>query len=140
MTARVPLYNAPALREAFDSHGLDAIVARSGRNVAYLSGIRFPGTLGRFQDFAHSPRAALVLWPRDAEPRLFVSGIALGLAKRESWFERFTAFTEYQNSPTCLPLASCATSGWRTVVLVSNGASLARTIGSPSGLSFRMRS
>ena len=102
MTGSTPLYNAPALREAFDSQGLDAIVARSGRNVAYLSGMRFPGTLGRLQDFAHSARAALVLWPRDAEPRLFVSGIALDLAKRESWFERFTAFTEYQDSPYLL--------------------------------------
>ena len=41
--------------------GFDAVVARSGRNVAYLSGMRFPGTLGRLQDFAHSPRAALRL-------------------------------------------------------------------------------
>ena len=56
-----PLYNADELRRMFDELGLDAVIARSGRNVAYLAGMRFPGTLGRLQDFAHAPRAVLAV-------------------------------------------------------------------------------
>jgi Xaa-Pro aminopeptidase len=37
MVRREPLYNAEALQRAMEDAGLDAIVARSGRNVAYLS-------------------------------------------------------------------------------------------------------
>src|SRR5690349_24149895 len=36
--------SAAELKRAFDQSGLDVIVARSGRNVAYLSGMLFPGT------------------------------------------------------------------------------------------------
>jgi Xaa-Pro aminopeptidase len=99
VTRRDPLYNAEALDEAFESAGLDAIVARSGRNVAYLSGMTFPGTLGRLQDFANSPRAAVVVWSRSADPTLFVSNIATGLAHRDSWLDDIRSFTEYRDSP-----------------------------------------
>jgi Xaa-Pro aminopeptidase len=79
--------------------GLDAIVARSGRNVAYLSGMRFPGTLGRLQDFAHAPRAALVVWPRDGDATLVASAIAGGIARRHTWLEDIRTYTEYSESP-----------------------------------------
>lgn len=102
MGTRNPLYNAAALAQLIQEHALDAIVVRSGRNVAYLSGMTFPGTLGRLQDFSHSPRAALVVWPAVGDPTLLVSGIAQGLAQRESWFDDIRTFTEYQDSPYLL--------------------------------------
>jgi Xaa-Pro dipeptidase len=104
VTSRDPLYNADELERAFQEAGLDAIVARSGRNVAYLSGMLFPGTLGRLQDFAYSPRAALVVWPHRSDPTLIVSQIAYGLARRDSWLDDIRPFTEYVESP--YPLAA----------------------------------
>jgi Xaa-Pro aminopeptidase len=97
-----PLYNAAELRRAFDEAGYDAVVARSGRNVAYLAGMRFPGTLGRLQDFAHSPRAALLVWPAAGEPTLVASQIAAALARRVSWLDDIRPFTEYVESPYTL--------------------------------------
>lgn len=96
---RSPLYNAHELRRMFEKLHIDTLLARSGRNVAYLSGMNFPGTLGRLQDFANAPRAALVLWPAVAEPTLLVSNIARGLAERVSWIEDIRSYTEYVESP-----------------------------------------
>lgn len=79
--------------------GLDAIVVRSGQNVAYLSGLRFPGTLGRLQDFGHSPRGAIVIQFPNGEAILIVSTIAAALARRWSWLEDFREFTEYAEDP-----------------------------------------
>jgi len=99
MPRREPIFNQTELDRAFAEQNLDAIVARSGRNVAYLSGMNFPGTLGRLQDFANAPRAALVVWPRQGEPALFVSNIAHGLAERLSWIEEIRSYTDYVDSP-----------------------------------------
>jgi Xaa-Pro aminopeptidase len=96
------MYNDAELRRAIDAAGFDAVVARSGRNVAYLSGMRFPGTLGRLQDFAHSPRAALLVWPAAGEPTLVASQIAAALARRVSWLDDIRPFTEYVESPYTL--------------------------------------
>lgn len=99
MPRRDPIFNQRELERAFTEQNLDAIVARSGRNVAYLSGMTFPGTLGRLQDFANAPRAALVVWPRQGDPVLFVSNIARGLAERLSWIEDVRSYTDYVDSP-----------------------------------------
>ena len=94
-----PLYNASELRRMFDELALDAVIARSGRNVAYLAGMRFPGTLGRLQDFAHAPRAVLAVMPRDGDGTLVASNIAAGLARRTTWLEDIRTYTEYSESP-----------------------------------------
>lgn len=94
-----PIYNATELLRMYDELGLDAAIARSGRNVAYLAGMRFPGTLGRLQDFAHAPRAALAVMPRDADGALVASNIAAGLARRTTWLEDVRTYTEYSQSP-----------------------------------------
>jgi Xaa-Pro dipeptidase len=99
MPRRDPIFNQRELKRAFAEQNLDVIVARSGRNVAYLSGMTFPGTLGRLQDFANAPRAALVVWPRQGDPVLFVSNIARGLAERLSWIEDVRSYTDYVDSP-----------------------------------------
>jgi len=94
-----PWYNKEALDRLFTEKEYDALVVRSGRNIAYLSGMNFPGTLGRLQDFAYSPRAILLLWPRYGEPALFVSQIASDLARDTSWIKDHHVFTEYSESP-----------------------------------------
>ncbi len=78
---------------------IDALIVRSGRNVAYLSGMTFPGTLGRLQDFTYAPRAILVIWPAAGEPALIASGIAAGLARHRSWIEDIHTYQEYVESP-----------------------------------------
>ncbi|HVB64636.1 MAG TPA: Xaa-Pro peptidase family protein [Nitrolancea sp.] len=102
MKRREPIFNQVELQRVFEEQGLDAIVARSGRNVAYLTGMNFPGTLGRLQDFANAPRAALVVWPREGEPTFVVSNIARGLAERLSWIEDIQSYVEYVESPYTL--------------------------------------
>lgn len=93
------VHNDALLQSELAALELDAIIARSGRNVAYLSGMTFPGTLGRLQDFTYAPRAVLVVWPRDGEPALIASAIAAGLARKRSWIEDIRTFREYVESP-----------------------------------------
>lgn len=94
-----PIHNETLLRAGIDELGLDALIARSGRNVAYLSGLTFPGTLGRLQDFAYSPRATLVVWQPRGEPTLVASAIGAGLARERSWIEDIRVYREYVESP-----------------------------------------
>ncbi|MEZ4570880.1 MAG: aminopeptidase P family N-terminal domain-containing protein [Thermomicrobiales bacterium] len=93
------VHNSSLLQAALEHSGIDALIARSGRNVAYLSGMTFPGTLGRLQDFTYAPRAILAVWPRAGEPALVASAIAAGLAKQRSWIEDIRSFQEYVESP-----------------------------------------
>lgn len=104
-------YNGEQLRKMMDRNDYDVLVVRSGRNVAYLSGMWFPGTLGRLQDFTYSPRAALVVWPRDDDPTLIVSDIASGLARRESWIDDVQTYQEYVTSPYALAAETVAKAG-----------------------------
>lgn len=94
-----PLYNQAELDRQLDRAELDVVVARSGRNVSYLSGMRLPGTLARHQDFVWSPRPALVVWPRDADPTVIVSEIGRGLANESSWIDDVRVYAEYTESP-----------------------------------------
>lgn len=107
MTAlRAPLYDESRLAGFFAEAALDAVIIRSGQNVSYLSGLRFPGTLGRLQDFAHSPRGAVVVQLADATSTLLVSRIAAPLAGRTSWVEDIREFTEYADDPFGLAVAA----------------------------------
>jgi Xaa-Pro aminopeptidase len=96
---RAPLYDESRLARLFADAGVDALVVRSGQNVAYLSGMRFPGTLGRLQAFAHSPRGAIVAVFPDLSATLFASRIAAPLARRWSWLDDVREFTEYADDP-----------------------------------------
>ncbi|MFB6311382.1 MAG: M24 family metallopeptidase [Salinirussus sp.] len=90
--------NEPALEDALATAELDAIIARSGANVAYLSGMRIPGTLGRHQDFVSSARPILVVWPRDADPTIIPSNLGQDLAEASSWIDDVRPYTEYVES------------------------------------------
>ncbi len=96
------IHNDALLREELAWLELDALIARSGRNVAYLAGMTFPGTLGRLQDFTYAPRATLIVWPAAGEPTLIASAIAAGLADQRSWIEDIRIFREYVESPFAL--------------------------------------
>ncbi len=106
-----PLYNVAEFQRMFDEIGLDAVIARSGRNVAYLAGMRFPGTLGRLQDFAHAPRAVLAVMPRDGDGTLVASNIAAGLARRTTWLDDIRTYVEYSESPFSVAAAALADRG-----------------------------
>lgn len=88
-------FDVDRVEQQLRSRELDAVLLRTGQNVAYLSGMEFPGTLGRLQDFAAGRRAAVLVWPRDGEPTLFTSEIATPLARRDSWLDDVRPFAEY---------------------------------------------
>jgi Xaa-Pro aminopeptidase len=54
---RESLVNVDRLNQKMDEHGLAAVVARSGVNFTYLSGVVYPGTLARHLDLTDSPAA-----------------------------------------------------------------------------------
>ena len=97
-----PLVNLPRLERLMDEARLDALVVRSGHNFTYLSGVVYPGTLARHQDFADSPRAVLLVWPRHGTPTIVCNATAAGLARRESWVERVEIYEGYVEPPYAL--------------------------------------
>jgi len=93
------LVNIDRLNAQMDARRIDAVVARAGLNLTYLSGFAYPGTLARHVDLADSPRAIYLVWPRTGEPRMVVNGIAEGLARRDSWVEAFDVYEGYVEKP-----------------------------------------
>ena len=53
--------NIARLHHCMDQANCAAVVVRSGKNVTYLAGFAYPGTLARHLDFPDSPRAILML-------------------------------------------------------------------------------
>src|SRR5919108_4790532 len=91
--------NVARLREHMDRHRLAAVVARSGQNFTYLSGLAYPGTLARHLDLADSVRGILLVWPRNGEPVIVLNKIAEGLTRRDSWVARTELYEAYNESP-----------------------------------------
>src|SRR5438034_6679798 len=91
--------NVARLREHMDRHRLAAVVARSGQNFTYLSGLAYPGTLARHLDLPDSTRGVMLLWPRHGEPVIILNKIAEGLTRRDSWVKRVEAYDAYRESP-----------------------------------------
>ena len=71
------LANVSRLHEFMDRDGCSAVVARSGKNITYLSGVAFPGSQGRHVDFSDSPREVYVVWPRQGEPVIIVGTVGV---------------------------------------------------------------
>jgi Xaa-Pro aminopeptidase len=94
--------NIERLHHVMDQANCAAIVARSGKNVTYLSGFAYPGTLARHLDFPDSPREILLVWPRQGEPVLITNHYAAPLARRDSWLSRFEIYEDYAESPYTL--------------------------------------
>ena len=91
--------NVTRLHEFMDRERLGAVVARSGQNFTYLSGLAYPGTLARHVDLADSTRAVLLLWPRHGDPVIALNAIAAPLTLRESWVKRVVVYDAYNESP-----------------------------------------
>ncbi len=91
--------NIDRLNQLMDENDLAAVVARSGRNFTYLTGLAYPGTLARLMDLTDSDRGVMVLWPRKGDPVLVVNATAAGLAARDSWVERQVLYEGYVESP-----------------------------------------
>src|SRR5262247_4374400 len=91
--------NIPRLHEHMDRHRLAAVVARSGQNFTYLSGLAYPGTLARHLDLPDSVRGILLVWPRNGEPVIVLNKIAEGLTRRDSWVEQIEVYDAYSESP-----------------------------------------
>ena len=99
MTERPMLVNVERLNRFMDEHQLAAVVARSGNNFTYLSGIAYPGTLARHLDLADSPRGVYLIWPRKGEPAIVLNAIAEQLARRDSWVNRIEVYAGYSEPP-----------------------------------------
>lgn len=91
--------NLERLHQFMDQERLAAVVARSGQNVTYLSGVVYPGTLQRHLDFTDSDRGILVVWPRSGEPVLIVNSQAEGLSRRDAWIKDIELYGGYAESP-----------------------------------------
>ena len=49
------MVNVSRLHALMDEQRLSAVIVRSGKNITYLSGVVFPGTLARHLDLAELP-------------------------------------------------------------------------------------
>jgi Xaa-Pro aminopeptidase len=98
-TQREIVANIERLDQYLEANGLDGMVARSGVNVTYLSGLAYPGTLARHVDLADSPRGIFDVWPRRGEPAAVTNAIADPLTRRDSWISRTFVYDGYAEPP-----------------------------------------
>jgi Xaa-Pro aminopeptidase len=91
--------NVTRLHELMDREKLAGLVARSGQNFTYLSGLAYPGTLARHLDLTDSTRGVMLLWPRQGEPVVVLNSIAEKLTRRDSWIKRVSVYDAYNESP-----------------------------------------
>jgi Xaa-Pro aminopeptidase len=91
--------NVDRLHAYMDRNNLAAVVARSGQNFTYLSGIAYPGTLARLLDLTDSPRGVMVFWPRAGEPSIILNKTAEPLTRRDSWIKHLELYEGYSESP-----------------------------------------
>ena len=92
------LVNVERLNRYLDEAKCAAIVARSGRNFTYFSGVAYPGTLGRHLDFPDTPRDVFCIWPRTGEPVVVTSHAGNAVTKRDSWLTRIELIEDYVES------------------------------------------
>src|SRR5437773_12441900 len=98
-TPRPIIANVDRLHAVMDRERLSGVVARSGQNFTYLSGLAYPGTLARHVDLADSTRAVLLVWPRQGDPVIVLNRIAEQLTIRDSWVKRVVVYDAYNESP-----------------------------------------
>jgi Xaa-Pro aminopeptidase len=91
--------NMDRLRALMERDELAAVVARSGQNFTYLSGLAYPGTLARLLDLTDSPRGVMVFWPRHGEPSVILNKTAEPLTRRDSWIKQLEIYEGYSESP-----------------------------------------
>jgi Xaa-Pro aminopeptidase len=90
--------NIKRLNDLMDREGLEALVVRSGENFTYLTGIVYPGTLGRHLDLTGSVRSPVLIWPRNGKPEVVLNDFALGYTRLVSDFA-MTVYLGYREQP-----------------------------------------
>lgn len=96
---RQPIANIERLKEHMAAEGIGAIVARSGKNFSYLSGVAFPGTLARHLDLPDSPRDVFCVWPLEGEPAVISNALGVPVIERDSWIANVVVVQDYVESP-----------------------------------------
>ena len=94
-----PVVNIDRLNAFMDKNQLAAVVARSGQNFTYLSGIAYPGTLARLLDLTNSPRGVLVFWPREGEPTIILNRTAEPVTRRDACIKKLELYEGYVEFP-----------------------------------------
>lgn len=94
-----PLANIERLHRCMEENDLSAVIARSGVNFTYLSGVAYAGTLARHLDLAESPRPVFVVWPRTGDPVVVVNPLADAITRRDSWIENVVVYASYTEEP-----------------------------------------
>jgi Xaa-Pro aminopeptidase len=94
-----PLANTDRLHRFMDENDLAGIIARSGVNFTYLSGVAYAGTLARHLDLAESPRPVFVVWPRSGDPVVIVNPLAEAITRRDSWVKNVVVYASYVEEP-----------------------------------------
>jgi len=97
--AQDDLVNVGRLHETMRALRLDAIVCRGGVNVAYLSGIATPGTLGRHLDLTETDRPTFVIWPSQGGAMVVISKIASEVAGASGRIPRLRTYPDYVAAP-----------------------------------------
>jgi Xaa-Pro aminopeptidase len=98
-TNTTPFANVERLRRSMQDSGLAAVIARSGVNFTYLSGVAYAGTLARHLDLAESPRPVFVVWPLEGEPVVIVNALAEAITRRDSWIRNVVTYSAYTGDP-----------------------------------------
>jgi Xaa-Pro dipeptidase len=93
MTAMKFKPNLERLNALPKQRGLDAVVAMSPENFAYVSGV-FILTVGLIR-----PRQAYAIVPAEGDPTLVICSIETSLAKEEGWIEDIRTYTEFADDP-----------------------------------------
>jgi Xaa-Pro aminopeptidase len=96
---RCNIANVDRLRTYMARHDLAAVVARTGQNFTYLTGMAYPGTLARLLDLTDSPRGVMVFWPLEGEPSIILNKTAEPLTRRDSWVKKLELYEGYSESP-----------------------------------------
>jgi Xaa-Pro aminopeptidase len=94
------LVNVDRLHQFMDDAGCAAIVARSGKNFTYLSGVAYPGTLARHLDFPDTPRDVFCIWPRSGEPVVVTHHAGYAVTVRDGWVKDIEVVEDYVESGT----------------------------------------
>lgn len=96
---KLVLANVNRLKDHMVARQLSAVVIRSGKNFAYLSGVSFPGTLARHLDLTDSPRDVYLVWPLEGEPIIVTSPLGKPVIERDSWISQIEVVEDYAESP-----------------------------------------
>lgn len=94
-STRSVLVNVDRLHRLMDDEGCAAIVARSGKNFTYLSGVAYPGTLARHLDFPDTPRDVFCIWPRSGEPVVVTHHAGYAVTARDGWVDDIEVIEDY---------------------------------------------